>query len=247
MEQPSFIYANYPVGATVTGQQLAAGQTAADVLQPDEDTFVSPAVNYLTLTFDMLAPYAVGCFAVAGEMLDGVNMELRGSSDNFVSSNNVISVGSAVIGDVAVWRAFNLIAYRYYRLTVTATSATRLYHVALAPLYLFPWMDDGADLDKFQTESTFLISPRGHFLGAQKNKTELKLSLNWGQVTEAEYVLFEAWAISCVQTPRPFFFIPDTGSTVCRFGYTDPKYAFSAPMKNGLRNLATIPFTARMT
>lgn len=246
MQQPAFIFGNYPAAATVVGLNLAAGQTAGDVLQANEDTYVSPAATTLTLTIDLLSPTSIGCFAMSGENLNGITCELRGSTDNFAASSVVVSAAAAVSGFIAAWRSFTPASYRYWRLTVTgATTTTRLYHLALSGLNLLPWLET-SDLDKFRVECHHLRSPQGHLLGTQKLRTEKKLSLPFGQIQSAEYALFSIWSLVCVQDPRGFFFIPDTAATVCWFGTTDEGYEFSAPIKLGLYELAPIPFLARM-
>lgn len=246
MDEPLFVYANYPDAVTVTLANAAAGQVGTDVLEANEDTYVSPAAATLTLTIDLLTPFSCGCLAIAGENLNGVSLELRASSDNFVGSDVLISAAAPLYGYIAAWRLFTPVTYRYFRVVITgATSGTRIYHLALAPALLLPYMADGADLDAFQSTANHILSPQGHFMGSELTKCERKISLSWGQVMEAEYGLFLLWAYACVQTPKAFFFVPDSGVTTCIFGYTDQNYKFSAPMKNGLRKLAAIPFTGR--
>lgn len=246
MDQPLFIYADYPESAAVTLSNAAAGQYGTDMLQANEDTYVSPAATALTITIDLLAPVSCGCLAVAGENLHGVSLELRASTDNFVSSNVLVSAVAPLYGYIAAWRPFATVSYRYYRVSITgATTDTRIYHLALAPLLLLPYMADGADLDAFQSTANHVLSPQGHFLASQLMKTERKIPLGWGQVMEDEYQLFLAWSAACVANSKAFFFVPDAGVSTCYFGHTDANYTFSAPMKGGLRNMAKIPFTSR--
>lgn len=247
MNQPLFIYGDYPDGTTVTLANAAANQVGADILEANEDTYISPAATTLTVTIDLLSPVACGVLAIAGERLNGVTVDLRGSTDNFASSNVSLSAAAALVGTTAAWRAYTPAAYRYLRLIFTgATTATRIYHVAIGPVLLLPYMDDGADLDSFTATASDIISPQGHFLGTQQQKVERKFPLNWGQVDENEYLNFYAWAVACVYRRQPFFFVPDSAVTTCHFGYTDAGYKFSAPMKKGLRDMATIPFTSRL-
>jgi len=246
LKQPLLIYGNYPSGTLAALVNGAAGQVAADVLQANEDTFVSPAATTLTLTLDLLTPMAYACIALAGEQLNGVLLSLNGSTDNFAASNVPLVASSPLTGFTAAWRPYTSAAYRYLHITLTgATTATRLYHLAFSPMTLFPFLADGADLEAFVTAANHIISPQGHFLGSQKTKTERKISLSWGQVTEQEYLLFDEWAVSCVRSPQAFFLVPDSDLTTVHFGYTEPAYTFSAPMKNGLRSIARIPFTSR--
>lgn len=246
MAQPAFIYDNYATGATVTGANLAAGQTAAVILQANEDTYVSPAATTLTLTLDLLSATSIACFALAGENLNGITVEIRGSTDNFAGSTVVVSASATVTGFISVWRSFGAATYRYWRVTITgATTATRIYHAALSPLNLLPYLNDGADLDQVTVKAEHLRSPQGHILGIQKTNIMKELNLSFGQVTSVEYALFTAWSITCVRDPIGFFFVPDTAQSTCYFGTVDPKYTYSAPKKNGLNEMANIPFQAR--
>lgn len=247
MEKPLFIYGDYPAGATVTLANAATGQVGADILLANEDTYVSPAATTLTITIDLLSPVACGVFAIAGENLGGVTVELRGSTDNFSASNVSLSAAAALAGTTAAWHAYTPASYRYLRFIFTgATITTRVYHMAVGPVRLLPYMEDGADLDSYTVAVNHITSPQGHFLGTQKQKAERKLSLNWGQVDDNEYASFSLWAAACYYRPQAFFFVPDSGVTACHFGYLEQSYKFSAPMKKGLRDMGVIPFTSRL-
>ena len=245
MDQPLFIYGDYPAGTAVALIGAVAGQDGNDILQANEDTFVSPASTTLTLNFDLLSAIPCGVLALAGENLNGAMMGIYGSNDNF-STLVALSGPAALSGFTSVWRAYPAAAYRYLRITITgANPLTRLYHAAFAPFTLLPFMDDGTDLDAFVTTTNHIISPQGHFLGTQKLKSERKIPLSWGQILESEYQTFVAWAMACVQSPQGFFFVPDSSAADCYFGYTDSSYTFSAPMTLGLRSLAKITFNSR--
>jgi hypothetical protein len=245
MARPLFIYPEYASGATVAATGMAAGQSAADILQANEDTYISPAVASLTITIDMLTAQAYGCLGLAGENLNGVTLEIRGSSDNFAASNIQISAPEAISGFIAGWRPFVPATCRYWRLIITgATTATRIYHAAFCPIRLLPFLNSG-DPDRCQTETNHIISPQGHFLGSQKIKSEWKFNLEWGVVMSVPYQSFLAWKQACVDDPKAFFYVPDSAISSCYFGYTDQGFTFSAPVKDGKRTLIPIPFTSR--
>jgi hypothetical protein len=246
MHQPLLIYGDYAADVTVALAGAVSGQVGEDVLQGDEDTYVSPISTALTLTIDLQSACLTGVLAIAGENLNGVLLQVHGSTDNLGSSDAQLSGTAPLAGFTAAWLAYQSASYRYLRLTFTDTTPDmRIYHVALGPLQLLPFMEDGADLDRFTSTTNHILGYQGQFFGSQKVKTERKLDLSWGQIMESEYPVFLAWAIACVQSPQAFFFVPDSSNSTCHFGYVDPGYTFSAPMKAGLRTLAKIPFTSR--
>jgi hypothetical protein len=139
------------------------------------------------------------------------------------------------------------VAYRYWRLVLTNLGASSsVAHVAWSPGELFPWMDDGADLDARKTIGTMLVSPDGRNLGSNRLRTMRELSLDFGQVTDSEYLLFQRWAEACTDRLQPWFLVKDSSQPTCWFGWTDAGYKFSAPQKRGMYAIGKIPFTSRV-
>lgn len=249
MDQPLFIFADYLPTATVTATDTASGYAAANVLQAHEDTSWKPADNTgtKTLTFDLTTPLSRGALAIAGEYLNGVSLEVRASTDDFVASDVEISAAAVISDPTTTYRLWTNAQYRYWRLVFTDLGAsTEIYHAALQRQDLLPFLDDGFDPDAYKTEGSHLLAVDGHYLGSVQTRTMRELSLDFGQVTAAEAVLFQRWADACVKTLRAFFFVPDSASATCHFGWVDAKYAFKAPYKKGLRDISAIPFTARV-
>lgn len=251
MNRPSFIYATHLTTATATATDTASGYAAANVLEGCEDTSWRPAdiTGSKTLTIALGALLPIGQIAILGQYLNGVTLELRGSTDGFVASDVQLSAESAINSSafVTAWRSFTEADYSHIRLIFTGFSSTfEVQHVACCRAVSLPFLDDGHDPDTFQAEGTALVGPAGTFLGFTQQRTMRNLTLDFGQITNSQYPHFQLWAESCVMTLRPFFYVPNLDAPECFFGWVDAKYRFSAPSKAGARRLASIPFTGRV-
>ena len=249
MNRPAFIYAAYLPGTTVAATDTAAGYAPADVLEGCEDSGWKPVdtTGSKSLTLDLGGAFLVGALAMTGEYLNGVTLEVRASSDNFALSDVQVSPPASIVNFTTAWRNWSAGTWRYWRLIFSGIGASfLLHHVALGPFEPLPFHGDGHDPDTFGAEGDHLVSVSGYYLGNSQRRAMRAISLGFGQVTADEYVLFQRWADVCVRTLRPFFYVPDTDGTDCLFGWIDAKYKFSAPYKNGLRDMAKIPFNARV-
>lgn len=249
MNQPLFIYADYLPTTTVIATDTAAGYSAASVLQAHEDTSHKFADDNgtKTLTFDLTAPLSRGAVAIAGEYLAGITLEIRASTDNFVASDVQVSAPAVISTPVTAYRLWENTSYRYWRLVFTDLGAsTEIYHAAIQQQALLPFMEDGFDPDSYKTDGSQLIAVDGHYLGAIQTRTLREQSLEFGQVTDDEALLFQRWADACIKTIQGFFFIPDTAEATCHFGWVDAKYVFKSQRKLGLREIGAIPFRARV-
>lgn len=251
MSQPAFLYADYLATATVTATDTDTGYSAADVLESCEDLTWKPAnqTGSKSLTIDLGATLLIGAVALVGDFLNGVTLEVRGSTDNFVASDVELSAAAAIATAtfVSTWRSWSNGNYRYLRLVFSGMGASfRISHVAACRFDLLPYPEDGHDPDIIQAEGTHLVSVSGYYLGSNQQKTLRPLQLAFGEVTDAEFAVFQRWSDACVKTMQGFFYVPDTAETECFFGWLDPKYKFSAPMKNGMRKMAAIAFNSRV-
>lgn len=249
MNKPLFVYADYLPEATVTATDTAAGLDPVDVLLAEEDNVWQPAnqSGAKSLTISLSYTRTVGCLAIVGDMLAGVTLEVRGSSDNF-SSNNVQLSAPAAMGDwITHWRGWTSGTINAIRLIFTGMSPDfAVAHVAVCEYAPLPYFADGADLDAYSSEGSNLVAPDGRFLGSNRQRTMRQVKLDWGQVTDTEVVLFERWADACLRNIRPFFFIPDVGQAACWFCWCEPKQRFSSPRKVGMYNIGSISITARI-
>lgn len=249
MAQPLFIFASYLPGAAVSATDTATGYSAANVLQANEDTSWKPAdtVGTNDLVIDLGAALPVGAIAIAGEYLLNVTMEVRGSTDNFSSSNVQLVAPFTIEHYTTAYGLWTNATYRYIKIRLSNVGAsTEIYHVAIQQQNLLPYLDDGFDPDSFKTEGEHLIAVDGHLLGSVQSCTLRELALNFGQVTDTEIIPFQRWADACVKTLTGYFFIPDSAETLAHFGWTDSKYTFKTPYKSGLRTVGVIPYISRV-
>jgi hypothetical protein len=251
MNRPTFIYPTHLTTATATATDAATGYAATNVLEGCEDTSWRPdntsGAKSLTIALGGLLP--IGQIAVLGNYLNGVTLEVRGSTDNFSSSNVQLSAGATISSSefITTWRMFTENLYTHIKLTFTGFAASfEVQHVACCRAVPLPFLEDGHDPDTFQSEGTHLIGTAGTYLGATQQRTMRNLNLDFGQITSSQYAPFQFWAEYCVMTMRPFFYVPNIDAAECYFGWTDAKYKFSAPMKSGARKVAAIPFTGRL-
>lgn len=251
MNKPAFIYASYPPTASATATDTADGYSASDVLNSCEDTGWKPAnqTGSKSLTIDLGAPTPWGCIALVGEYVNGVTLEVRASTDNFSSSNVQVSAPAAINSGtfISAWRSFAARTERYCRFIFSGMGPSfEIHHVAVCQYNQLPYLTDGHDPSVIQSQGTHLKSVSGYYLGSVRLNTMSPLSLDFGQVTGAQFQKFELWADACVKQMQGFFYVPDTDQPECWFGTVDEKYKFAAPFKHGLRQVAPIPFTTRV-
>lgn len=180
----------------------------------------------------------------------GVNSTLYGTYTSGGQAENVgaqASAPSPISTYVTAYRKWGSLSGRYWRVIFSGHGPSfEIYHIAFSQADLLPWLSDGHDPDNYQTEGIHLISPDGHHLGSHQLRTMRHLSLDFGQLTDAEAVVFQRWGDKCVKTLQAFFYVPDSSQPICYFGWADAKYKFAAPYKKGLRDMAPIPFISRM-
>ena len=251
MNKPTFIYPVHLPAATVTATDTATGYDPANVLEGCEDTAWKPAntTGSKSLIIDLGASMAIGQIAVLGRYLNGVTLEVRGSTDNFVSSDIAISAATVIASKIVntTWRSFTGGNYRQIKLIFSGLSADfAVQYVACCRAVSLPFLEDGHDPDVYQPTGSQLIGATGTYLGATQQYTLATLSLDFGQITSAQYLPFQLWADACIMIMLPFFYVPDIDQPECFFGWADAKYKFSAPYRSGARKLAPIPFNWRI-
>lgn len=249
--KPSFIYPIHLTTATVTATDTASGYAPANVLQGVEDTAWKPAntTGSKSLVIHLGGLLPIGQVAVLGQYLNGVTLEVRGSTDNFATSDVQLSAAAVISTSefVTTYRRWTEALYSDIKLIWSGFAASfEVIHVACCRAVPLPYLEDGYDGDSFQSEGTALVGTAGTFLGFTQQRTMRNLNLDFGQIVSSQYLPFQLWAEYCVMTLRAFFFVPDVDQPECYFGWVDPKYKFSAPMKKGSRRIAPIPFTGRI-
>lgn len=253
MNRPAFLYPNTPYlsSATAAATDSYAGSSPSAMLSATEDTYWRPAnvSGAKTVTIDLAEARLVDTLALLGQGLDGVTVEVRASTDGFITSNVQIVPDTVLVADVnAAWLDLQdeqTHVYRYWRLIFsTMGSAFRVAFACLCDRALLPWFEDDIDADSVEADGEHLMSAQGLYLGSPQQNAMRELRLNLGAVTDGEYFVIAHWAARCVATLNPFFLVPDTATPACLFGVVADK-RFSAPYRNGLREVQSIRFLTR--
>jgi len=248
-EQPAFLYATYGPSATVTASTTAAGYSAVDILQADENNGWKPAVTTAsTITIDLGYSATTDYLALVGANIEGVSITLTGSANSDMSAGVTLIAETTITNAGEFWLKYATSTYRYLRLTVAGHStAMQIKHVVCGLLSPLPFMEDGFCGNPIQAEGQHLISYAGLFLGSVTQRVIRPFNIPFGQVDAVEEIAFSNWKAACVETAQGFFFVPDTASSECYFGYVDKKWKYEPTMKMGMASIPKIPFTARVS
>lgn len=248
-QQPAFLYATYGPTATAVASSSAAGYSASDVLQADENNGWKPAnLAQTSLTIDLGAALPTDHFAIVGNNLAGSKADVFGSSNGTdfvqISPFSLISPNGA---NGEAWRRYDGVQYRWLKLLISYHSNSfQIKHLVFGQLVPLPFLEDGACLNPVQSEGQHLISHAGAFMGSVTQKVTRPFSLNFGEVDAIEEVAFADMVANCVTVPQGLFFVPDISLDTCHFGCIDKKFKYEPVMKRGMRTIPKIPFTSRV-
>lgn len=247
-EQPAFLYSTYAPTATVTASTSAAGYSASDILQADENNGWKPLnTSPTTLTIDLGSAITTDHIALVGTSLSGVLVSLAGADNAGMTGSVVLVAETAIASNGESWLKYATASHRYLQVTVSAHStAFQIKHMVVGLLAPLPFMEDGFCPNPIQAEGQHLVSYAGLFLGSVTQRVIRPFTIPFGQVDAVEEVAFSNWKAACVETSQGFFFVPDTASATCYFGYVDKKWKYEPVMKMGMATIPKIPFTARV-
>jgi hypothetical protein len=247
MGQPTIIYCDYGTTATATASITGNGN-GSDVLIQTEDTFYAPLVTTtFSLVIDLGAAAAMDSFAMLGHNLGGASVEVRGSTDNFAASDDLVSADAVMVSDVnSTWAAFTEATYQYWKFIFSGhPSNVRVAHICLMSQVLLPYFEIDPDIDTVTPTTVQLISQAGTYNGANQQRAMREMSLNWGEVTASELVGVKAFSNACIKVVNPFFFIPDVDETESFYGWVPGGGKFASPQTPGVFTIPAIQFTTR--
>lgn len=247
MGQPTIIYCDY--GTTVTATASITGNgNGSDVLINTEDTFYAPLVTTtFSIVIDNGSAVPFDSVAILGNALGGASLEIRGSTDNFAASDDLVSGDAVMVSDVnSTWRQFTEATYRYSKYIFTGhPSNVRVAHICLMSQVLLPFFETDPDIDAVTPTVVQLISQAGTFNGTNQQRAMRDISFNWGEVTATELVGIKAFSDACIKTSNPFFFIPDIDETESFYGWIPGGGKFASPQTPGVFTIPAIQFTTR--
>lgn len=251
MGLPGFIYPSTPYlsSATVTCTDSYAGTDPAWILEGTEDAYHRPAdtTGPKTYDIDLAEARVVDCLGLCGQGLDGVVITLRGSTDDFVASDDLLLNAVNLSAPVnAAWQSFTPGSYRYFKLIVDSFgSYYRLAWAALGDMLPIPYFErDPKPKNISDTGGKALTSPAGLYLGTTQLRAMREMEIRFGQVDALDLVSIEAWAKRCIRTRNPFFLVPDRDQPEVFFGWTDSDFDPEEEAA-GLYQLAAMKMTTR--
>ena len=148
MAYPKFLYDNRLDDATPAASSTATGDYAVANLRDWRPyTWWKPSAMPATVTVDCGSAKAADYAFIYGHDLStqGATLEVRGSTDNFVASDVLVS-SKTPTSDLPFLLTFNSVSYRYWRIKVTGSNAPSLAIAAIgaalaSPVYIAPPFD----------------------------------------------------------------------------------------------------------
>lgn len=247
MGQPTIIYCDYGTTATATAS-ITGNENGSDVLIQTEDTFYAPLVTTtFNVVIDLGASAPMDSVAILGNVLGGASLEIRGSTDNFSTSDVLVDADAVMVSDVnATWRAFTEATFRYWKFIFSGhPSNVRVAHICLMSQILLPFFETDPDIDAVTPTVVQLISQAGTFNGTNQQRAMRDMSLNWGEVTASDLIGIKSFSDACIKVSNPFFFIPDIELDEAFYGWIPGGGKFASPQTPGVFTIAAIPFTTR--
>jgi hypothetical protein len=125
--------------ATPVASSTAAGYDVRNLTDFRAYTWWRPTALPATVTVDCGSPRAADCLGVYGHDLGskGATIQVQASTDNFVASNVAVTSFTPT-HDRPIVRTWPSVAYRYWRLRVTGSTAPSLAIVAIGAALAFP-------------------------------------------------------------------------------------------------------------
>lgn len=247
MDKPAFLFCNHDDSASVTATDTQAGLDVNDVLYATEDTFWKPlnTTGTKAVVVDRNVTTYFNTLSLLGISLDGVALEIRGSTDNFVASDDQL-ISGVIVSDInSAWISFSGGEYRYIKLNFTGFDTDfAVSFVCFSELVKLPYLEKDYDPDNMKATGKHMVSSSGMYIGFNLQKNMAEFDIVFGQVTEYEYNYFYNWRQNCIKTMNPFFFVPDVSEDAIYFGWLD-NASFSAPLENGMRVMGNIKFVTR--
>jgi hypothetical protein len=139
MALPRIYYDNRFADGTPLASSTASGFAAANLRDWRPYTWWKPAALPATVTVDCGSAKAADYALVYGHDLaiQGCTVEVRGSTDNFTSSNVLVATATPTDNE-PVLLSFASVSYRYWRLRITGSAAPALAIAAIGAVLEVP-------------------------------------------------------------------------------------------------------------
>lgn len=247
MNKPAFLYYVFDDLASATATDSQTGFDPEDVLYATEDTYWKPlnVTGTKDLIIDRNETSYFNTIALLGIALNGVTVEARVSTDNFVASD--VFLFSRVIESSinATWIPFSGSEHQYLKLRFTGFDTDfAVSFVCPADATILPYLEKDFDPDSMEATGEHLVSSSGMYIGFNLQKNMAEFTLSFGQVTQFEYNEFYDWRQNCIKQMTPFFFVPDIQENDVYFGWLKDK-KFNAPLIEGMRSIGVFVIVTR--
>lgn len=232
MGYPRIYYDNRFADGTPVASTTAAGDfDVLNLIDFRSGSFWKPTALPATVTIDCGSAAAASSIVVWGHDLftQGATLEVRGSTDNFVSSNVLVDTYTPTNNKPFV-RSWSSVSYRYWRERITGVTMPSIAITCLGvPLTLPVYLDDSFDPLRSNPEGVFNRSVKGHPLGRVTEYEEWSQNLPLKLVTKAW--LRATWepAWDAHLRDNPFVFGWDVDSYPTELRLVTVKDGFSSP------------------
>ncbi len=183
---PQILHDNRLDDATPVASTTATGYDVLNLRDWRPYTWWKPTALPATVTVDCASPVAADYFLIWGHDLftHGCTVELRGSTDNFVSSNVLIASKITTSND-PFFVAFTSVSFRYWRLNITGGATMPSIAIASigTALDIHAYFASGFDPIGRDVIGQYNQSMSGHPLGKAIRYEEWSQTLNFENVT----------------------------------------------------------------
>jgi hypothetical protein len=251
MGKPAILYIDYASTATFTATDTISGRSVDDVANATEDEFWQPAdqTGTKTITIDLGSAIQLDHSCLLGSDMGGVSLTVQTDDNSGFSSPTTRFTGtisSELNSAVIVHTASS--TERYIRYQFSGMSADfKIAHIAPDKLVELPTFEQDWGSEGIDADFVSLVTDTGFYTGGITRKAMRNISLNWGDVTTAEFTTLSTFIEDRVKTPGAFFFVPyvDT-KTENYFCWLESNEGLTAPLRLGIRTLSPINCKTRI-
>lgn len=243
MALPALYYDNRLADAALAASSTASGFAAANVADWRPYTWWKPTALPATLTVDCGSAKAADYALVYGHTLfsTGCTVEVRGSTDNFASSN-VLVASFTPTSDDPFLITFGSVSYRYWRLRITGAATMPALAIAAIgaalqlPVGLQEQFDPiGRKVDG-QSNRNANGQPLGRVIDFEEWRENLRLQkVSWAWIRSTWLPAWRAHLRS-----SPFVFAWDPGSYASELRLVTAGEQFTTPHMAGSRADLTV-------
>ena len=268
------ITSNITITADVTGATFTATDTTGvdgallqSVIEVGKQQLIRYTVSSISagLTVQAVVTGDTGIVRTTA----GTFTEVVGVSSGLLLAFLVVNDGATTVGatvkitDIQVFEYFQLSAdnnasfiqhaqatfKQYIKYTIDNPSTSlQIAHICGDILVEQPRLEEDWGSEGVAPVFTNLVSTGGGFLGNNQLRTMRDVNINFGEITDTEYInRVKPWVDSRVKVAKPFYFLPDVDNLdEIYFVWLEDNTGFTAPLRQGIRTVAPIAAKTRI-